>query len=239
MTSRLTRSGIAALLSLASLSSALAAGEPPDGITVTGSAELRLLPEEAALDVAVERRAESADRAMALAGEVAARFLDTVRQIEADDTDIGSTDIQVMPQYRWNEERREREQTGFLARRDIQLHIRDLAKLSEYLRAAASSGMTHVSPPVMGLSKPGVARREALATATRDARASAESIAAAAGRQLGPLLALDAEPRRSQPPRPVAMRAMASAESDDAGGGIAVGEIVIEAEVRARFSLKD
>lgn len=233
------RGGLAVLIALSGVSTALPAAEPPAGITVTGEAELRLLPDRAKLEVAVEQRADSANKAMEAAGRVAERFLKAAKDIGAEADQIRSTDIQVMPEYRWNEERREREQTGFVARRDIQLHVVEVKRLSDYLRAAAATGMTHVSPPQMQLSKPAEARQRALADATRDARDSAQAIAEAAGRELGELIALDAQPERSGSPGPVAMRAMAESSADDAGGGVAVGEIVHAAQVRARFALRE
>lgn len=239
MRSMRMRSGLAVLIALGAVSTALSAAEPPAGITVTGEAELRLLPDRAEVEVAVEQRADSANKAMEAAGRVAVRFLKEVNDIGADADQVRSTDIQVMPEYRWNEARREREQTGFVARREIQLRVLELSRLSDYLRAAAAAGMTHVSRPEMQLAKPAEARQRALAEATRDARASAQAIADAAGRQLGALLALDAQPGRSGSPGPVAMRAMAESSSDDAGGGIAVGEILHAAQVRARFALRE
>lgn len=231
--------GAAALIALMGLSTTLTASEPPAGITVTGQAELRLVPERAELKLAVEQRADGAEEAMQAAGRVADRFLKAARNIGAGPDQIRSTDIQVMPEYRWNEKRGEREQTGFLARRDIQLRVLELSRLPDYLRAAAGTGMTHVSRPEMQLSNPAEARQRALADATRDARQSALAIAEAAGRELGELLALDAEPERSGSPGPVAMRAMAESSADDAGGGVSVGEIVHAARVRARFALRE
>lgn len=233
------RSSLAVLIAFSGMSTALPAAEPPAGITVTGEAELRLLPDRAELEVAVEQRADSANQAMEAAGRVAERFLKAAKDIGAEPDQIRSTDLQVMPEYRWNEERREREQIGFVARRDIQLHVVEVKRISDYLRAAAATGMTHVSAPKMQLSKPAEARQRALADATRDARESAQAIAEAAGRELGELLALDAQPERSGSPGPVAMRAMAESSADDAGGGVAVGEIVHAAQVRARFALRE
>jgi hypothetical protein len=239
MRSTTFRSSLAALIALMGLSTTLGASELPAGITVTGEAELRLVPDRAELKLAVEQRADSADQAMEAAGRVADRFLKAARDVGAGPDQIRSTDVQVMPEYRWNEERGEREQTGFLARRDIQLRVVEMGRLPDYLRAAAATGMTHVSPPEMQLSNPAKARQQTLADATRDAQQSAQAIAEAAGRELGDLIALDAEPERSGSPGPVAMRTMAESSRDDAGGGVSVGEIVHAARVRARFALSD
>lgn len=219
--------------------SALGADEPAPGISVTGQAELRITPDRAELAMAVEQRADSANEAMQSAGHVAARFLEAARDIGAEADQIRSSDVRIMPEYRWDEARGQREQIGFTARRDIQLRVRDLGHLSDYLRAAAATGMTHVSPPEMQLSNAAEVRQRALAEATRDARANAQAIAAAADRELGALLALDARPEQSRPPEPVTMRAMAESGREDAGAGVALGEIVHKAEVRARFELRD
>ena len=228
-----------AFLVLMAWGPALAAAEPAAGISVTGRAELRLAPDRAELATAVEQRADTAEEAMQAAGRVAERFLEAARDIGAAPDQIRSSDSQVIPEYRWNESRREREQTGFVARRDIQLRVVDLGRLPQYLRAAGASGMTHVSPPELKLSNAAEARRRALAEATRDARANAQAIAAAADRELGALLALEAHPEQDLRPQPAAMRAMAESGSGDAGAGVAIGEIVHKAEVRARFALRE
>lgn len=216
---------------------ALSFSAAAEGISVQGEAELRMLPERADLQIGIEHRADSANRAMEEVGRVAARFIEAARDIGAGDKQLRSSDVQVMPEYRWNEERREREQRGFVARRDIQLRVEQLDRLSDYLRAAAATGVTHVSRPELSVADPAAARREALAAATRDARANADAIAEAAGRELGALISLDAQPER-QAPSPIAMRAAsAEIESADSGSGIAFGEIVHKASVRAQFAL--
>lgn len=220
-------------------STALHAGEPPSGITVQGEAELRQLPERAALTISVEQRADDPDTAMIGAAEAADAFVAAAREVGAEGGQLRSSDVQLMPQFRWNEETREREESGFLARRDIQVRVEHIDRLADYLRAASATGMTHIAKPDLQLADPASARQQALAQATSDAHASAQAIAQAAGRELGRLLSLEVLPENRGGPQPHMMRASMDSASGDAGAGITIGEIVYGAKVRARYALKD
>ena len=208
------------------------------GIAVDGEGEVRVIPDRAELAVAVEVRDDEAEPAMERANAITATFLASARELGVADKDLRSTSLRLMPEYRWDDETRERVQTGFSARRDITVQIRALDRLARFLTAASEAGVTHIEPPRLYASDAAAHRREALASATRAARANAQAIADAAGVTLGAITEVNAQQSQGRPVEPVAMRAMAESSAPaNADSGINIGEMVYSATVRARYAI--
>ncbi|WP_420428017.1 SIMPL domain-containing protein [Algiphilus sp.] len=214
-----------------------ASAEAASGIAVQGEAEVRVLPDRAELSVAVEAQKAEADAASKAAEAAAARFLAAARALGAEDRAIQSTSLRLSPEYRWDEERRQQVQIGYRARRDISVQIEQLERLPEFLKAATEAGMTHIAPPRLYAHEAKLHQREALRLAMGDARANAEAIAAASGKELGGVISVDARDEQHYPVEPRAMmRASADQMESQEASAFSAGEIVYRARLRARFA---
>ena len=82
--------------------------------------------------------------------EVAAtveRVLALTRELKIDPKYVNSTRLQVQPEYRWNENDRERVLLGYMVSRQIEVELRDLDKLGALLERAVSAGVNQVGDP--------------------------------------------------------------------------------------------
>jgi uncharacterized protein YggE len=79
---------------------------------------------------------------------------------------------------------------SFHARKTLRIHVREAARVGEVVDAAARAGATVVGAFSFRASDESAARRSALEAAGKDARAKAEALAAAAGKQLGDPVAI-------------------------------------------------
>jgi uncharacterized protein YggE len=125
---------------------------------------------------------------------------------------------------------------AYNARSAVRVHVRDKARVGEVVDAAARSGATIVGAFAMRMSDDASARKAALEAAGRDARAKAESMAAAVGKTLGEPVAIAEEMIVSNGTY-MALRAAMPLAFGAAAPQIA-GELEFYARVSARFSFQ-
>jgi len=183
-------------------------------ISVTGIAERRVAPDMAPLSMAVVRDAMQPADARRDADATVARALEMLRSRGIADGDIDSSALEVNPQYRWNDERRERQLTGYRVSRGLTVRLTELDLLGELLVALSELGVNQIQAPRPGLQDPETVYREALAAAAVNARERAEVLAATLDEDLGRVLRVRASDDVSPP---VPMRFESARMSADAG----------------------
>ena len=119
---------------------------------------------------------------------------------------------------------------GFAASNAVSATV-DLDRAGALIDAAVDAGANQVNGPSMSLADQGALYRQALKAAVADARLSAETLAAAAGRSLGKVTTV--VEGGSSAPVPMAAKAMAS----DAGTPIEAGSQETTASVTVTFAL--
>lgn len=211
-------------------------------VQVNGSGEASGAPDRARLSVAVEARNIDLRTAEAKVNEVVRAYLAEARALGAKDADINTAGYSVNPEYDWVENRQKFR--GYHALRQVEITVRDLGKLGDFLLRATKAGVNQVNPPVLESSQQKTIEREALKAATEDARAQAEVIAKALGMKLGGVRSINANAQGYQPPVPMpkVMMAMRSdAVQQEVSGneqmGFSGGQIRATASVTAEFEL--
>jgi uncharacterized protein YggE len=178
------------------------ADEPrPRTVNVSGMAEVSAEPDIARVSLGVEARRPSLADARAEVVAAVDRVLALTRDLKIDPKNVNATRIQVQPEYRWNENDRERVLLGYLVSRQIEVELKDLDKLGTLLERAVDAGVNQVGDPVLDSSRRKELEREAMTKALEDARLNAEALARAAGVRLGAPRTLSAS--GSAPPVPM------------------------------------
>jgi len=230
---------IAILLLTISLPGAAHAEADTRTVTVDGSGHVTVQPDMARLSMSVIERDPSLAAAQQAAADVTARILQLLDDLGIDRKLVSSTGATVQPNYRWNRTTEQQELIGYIAQRQIEVKILDLAHLGKVVEGAVGAGVNQVSPPVLDSTHRRDAYREALANAATDARKNAETLADTLGVTLGPVMEIDAGSNQP-PPRPMmAGRAEAMVMSDSAAATYNAGDIRIDAAVSVVFSLLD
>jgi uncharacterized protein YggE len=148
-----------------------------DSITVSGNGSVVAAPTTAVLSVGVEARAATAKAALAANAREMRQVIDAVKA--AGGSQVGTQSVSLSQVLGQNGE-----PTGFAASNVVTATVA-VAKAGTVIDAAVEAGANQVSGPVMSVADQGKLYRQALTAAMADARLSAETLAAAAGRSLG------------------------------------------------------
>lgn len=179
-------------LILAPFAPAFAAESPPRTVSVSGHGEVSAEPDIAHVSLGVEARRPSMAEARTEVAATVDRVLALTRSLGIDPRQVNATQVQVQPEYSWNEKDRKRVLLGYMVSRQVQVELRNLEKLGTLVERAVDAGVNLVSDPVLDSSRRKDLERDAMTRAVQDARENAETLARAAGAKLGPVRAINA-----------------------------------------------
>jgi hypothetical protein len=233
----LSRIGVAALLAgvLAFVAGAagpesasgLAAQLREEGITVTGTGVVRAVPDRAELSFGVQTSGRTATQALAANSAEMRKVIDALVAAGVARADLQTQQISLQPRYSDDGG----EILGYVAQNSVAATLRDLDRAGAVIDAAVAAGANQVFGPALSRSDQTELYRNALRAGIADARAKAETIAAAAGLGLAAVVAVE-EMGSSPPPVPLAART-----ADAAGPPVEPGTQEIQATVVVRFSV--
>lgn len=231
------------LLTLALVAAALAAavafagvgrpdtarGSAPDtrSVTVTGTASVQAVPDQAGFSAGVSADAATAKAALAANAAKASRVLEALQAAGVAKGDLQTQDVSVSP--RWDEHGR---QDGFTAHTSVQVHVQDVRQAGRLIDAAVAAGATETSGPSFDRGDRDALYRDALKKAFAAARLKAETLAGEAGASLGPVLRIEESSPVSPEPMPFAMRAAAEGTTP-----VEPGKQKVQAGVTVTFGL--
>ncbi|MGI9291486.1 MAG: SIMPL domain-containing protein [Gammaproteobacteria bacterium] len=206
-------------------------------VTVNGLGVASIKPNLARVQMAIVEVDATPAVAQQAAAEVAERVLALTDQLAIDRSLVNTTGANVRPNYQWDKENRKQDIIGYIVTRNIEVEVRDLDKLGELIEGAVAAGVNTLQPPVLDSTERRATYRKALALAAEDARANAETLAAALNAELDEVIELNAAdvmmvPRMMKGMQSEAQMASASGETYNSG------DIRFEARLTAVFELK-
>lgn len=208
-------------------------------IRVEGLGEVKVAPDEAFIDVAVETLAPTAKAA----AEENARKMDKVIaalvQAGIPRKEIETRNFSVFPEYQPQPRPEEAPKLrGYRVSNQVEVHVRELARVGTLLDTALGAGANRVDSVRFGLSKPEAVQGEALRNAVERARQSAQVLASALGVKLGPVLDASTVTEPQQPFPVVARFEMARAGNADVTTPIQPQEQTVTARVTLIFAIE-
>ncbi|PTL83545.1 hypothetical protein DAT35_15980 [Vitiosangium sp. GDMCC 1.1324] len=158
-------------------------------LRVEGTGEVKVAPDEAFIDLAMETLAPTAKAA----GEENARKMDKVIaalvQAGIPRKEIETRNYTVSPEYQPPAKPDEAPKLkGYRVSNVVEVHVRELARVGTLLDTALGAGANRVESVRFGLSKPETVQGDALRNAVERARQSAQVLATSLGVKLGPVL---------------------------------------------------
>lgn len=168
----------AVLVTAALPGAATSAAAAPAGITVQGTASVTSVPDRAELSFGVESRGETARAALAANAAEMRRVIAALRSAGA--ADVKTQYVALSPRYT---ERGEAQ--GFAATNTVSATVKDLDRAGAVIDAAVAAGANQVYGPSLSRGDQTALYRQALKTAVENARATAQTLAAASGLSLG------------------------------------------------------
>ena len=154
-------------------------GTPPEHtISVSGHGKVILTPDVADVSLGVTVQRDKVSVARDEAARIMAAVIAALHGLGIADADIKTTQLYVTPIYDYSGVQRI---TGYQISNIISVHVRDLTKLADVIDQSVSAGATDVQGVTFDVADRAAAERDAREAAVRDARARADTLAAAAG----------------------------------------------------------
>jgi uncharacterized protein YggE len=206
--------------------SAPAAEASSGGITVLGTGSANVTPNRASFAFGTVSQAATATPALAASSQSVTRVITALKKAGVAQADIQTSDVSLSPRMNDNGN----EIVGYTASNTVTATIRKLGDAGDVVDAAVGAGSNQVYGPNLLASDQEAVYRNALKAAVSEARAKAETLAAASSSTLGRITAF-VEGGGGPEPMPVAVGAK------DSSVPIEPGTQKIEATVSVTFAI--
>ena len=209
---------------------------PMARLTVSGQGQATTQPDLATINLGVSTRAATAAEAMTQNAGAQAKVIETLKAEGIEARDIQTSGLNLAPVLDYTDDGQPPKLTGYAAQNSVTVRMRDIAGLGLVLDKLIASGANDISGITFSREDMTATEDEARGKAVADARRRAETMAAAAGMKLGPLMALSDQPVDSGP-MPMPRMAMA-AEAKMGGAPVEAGELSVVTQVTAVYVLR-
>lgn len=211
-----------------------ASGAPePRLITVTGEAEVWVVPDEVVLTYGIETSDTDLDAAKAQNDARVKELLALIKEHGVEPKHVQTTHLSIEPRYREQYERRDF--VGFFVHKTVVVTLQDLTAFEPLLSAALKAGVNHVSGINFRTTEQNAHEAQARTMAIRSAKEKATAMAAELGEEIGRPHAIS-EHQISAGPVPMYDFARQEAASDSST--ISPGQLLVTAQVTVSFELK-
>lgn len=152
-------------------------------ISVSGEAEVRVIPDEVMLTLGVETSDKVLKAAKAMNDERVKKILAVAMSYGIPSQNVQTDYISINPEYR--DFRSTGELLGYVTRKTISIKLKDISKFENLLSDALEAGVTHVHGIEFRTSELRKHRDQARALAVKAAQEKAEALAREVGRKAG------------------------------------------------------
>ena len=155
---------------------------PPKVVKTTGTAEIKVTPDRAVIQVGVERQSATAKAAKAAADSTSRKLLAALKAQGIEDKDIQTAYLDLQPTSYYEKHVRI---NNFTATQSLSVTVRDLSKLDGVMDAVMSAGANRIDGIQYESSELRKYRDQAREEATKAAKEKAVALAQALGNQVG------------------------------------------------------
>lgn len=156
-------------------------------IAVHGKAKTQVVPDVFPLQIVLKDTSLDAAKTQVLIEGYASQIVELTKKMGMDDVDVAISNLSVSPEYRYDDKDEEQVFLGNTYLRQIRLKFHALDKLKKMIDALPKAKQVQLDTGAFESSQADVLRRELLTQAVDDARATAEIMAKAVGKRLGPV----------------------------------------------------
>ena len=208
-----------AMFATALCASAFAQTAPPrepatvDTVSVTGTARVTTPPDRFSFNVSVQTISPTVEEAVNENSAKVANVIAALKNAGAKPEEIQTSNFSIYPQQDYSQQQQGKlpRLLGYQVSNSITVTKKEIAGAGKLLQAAIGAGVNQSSGLSFSVSDPARGRDEGLRAAFADARAKATLLAQAAGRTLGPAMAITEGGASNPQPRPfVGGRVMAA-----------------------------
>ena len=212
---------------------AAAADTAPRVLSVSGIGEIKSAPDAAQLSTGVVSQAPNAAAALAANARAMTAVFDTLKRAGTAEKNIQTSDFSISPQYA-GKPGQPQHIVGYQASNTVNVLVDKLDKVGPTIDALVASGSNQIDGPNFTIADPKPLLAKAREMAVKDAVAKAQTLAAAAGVSLGPIMSIS-ESGGVSTPRPMDRMMMTMAKAP--ATPIAGGEESISADVSITWAI--
>src|SRR6059058_6609976 len=172
-----------------------------DTISVSGIGRTSVVPDRVTFNVAVQTVGQTVDEAVNENNTKVAAVIAALKKAGATDRDVRTSNFSIYPQQDYQQGKLPRI-LGYNVSNNITVTRPNPAEASKLLQAAINAGVNTSSGLSFEVSDPARGRDAGLKAAFDDAKSKATLLAQAAGRTLGPAIAISEGGGAAPPPRP-------------------------------------
>lgn len=207
----------------------------PKIVKTTGTAELKVTPDQATIQLGIEHQSATAKYAKAEVASTSRRILAALKGLDIEDKDIQTAYLYLEPMIDYRKGLRI---TNFTAEQSLSITVRDLSKLDAVMDAVISAGANQIGGIQYQSSDLRRYRDQARDAAAQAAREKADALAKALGNQIGKTYSIEEVPQPEGYYGPSSGLANASLEeSRSRAPSTAPGQLAVKASVVVTFDL--
>ncbi len=206
------------------------------GITVVGTGSVEVPPDVASVGLGVEATAATVAEARSLVADAMVRVLASTAANGIAPADIRTSSFEIYPRYDYQSEEGP-QIVGYVGKNSVEVTVRDIDASSEVLddAIAAAGDLIRIRGISFRVEDPAPYLEEARLSAIADARRQAETIAMAAGVDLGDVRWVVVGGGQDGPVTRASFAMLA--EADDAGTSISPGENELTVRITVTFDI--
>ena len=201
-------------------------------LTIEGSGEVAVVPDQADITVSFQERGWDVSKLESQMNGKVDKLIAALLKTGIGQNSIDSTQVRIMPVSRYDQVTKRQIPEGFELTRSVTIRVVDIDSLGTTLAVVTDQQISQVSSPRLSFSEHEMAYQQALAKAVEQAQARAAVIAEASGLELGAIVKI-ATPGNPLGPMPEGRLAMAASDV----GNYTPGEMLITASLSITFSL--
>ena len=202
-----------------------------DGIHVSGRGQIRVEPDMARLSLQVTRQGRDAAALKKEMDRITASVLKLTDSLDVERKDVIAAMVQIQPNHVYENGRQSID--GVIANRSISIVLRDLDRIGDLMNRSLELGINNIGGVQLDTSRRIEVEAEALDLAIEDAKALAGKIAEGFGVRLLGVRSVSVTGPHAV--RPQMARSMEMAA--DGGDSFSAGEIIVQRDIQATFSI--
>ncbi|TPE42145.1 SIMPL domain-containing protein [Pontibacter mangrovi] len=211
----------------------------PPLVSVSGTGEVRVQPNEVVVNLGVETRGKTLDEARKETDKKAAAIISYLKKKGVDDRHIQTSYVTLNPVYPGGEYGRTNPEF-YMAQKSMTVVVKKMDKFDELLSGLYEAGANRVDGVQFQVSDVEKYKAEARKKAVANAKDKASMLTSELGAKLGRVYAINEGSSNGGGPRPMYKMAMMESAAYDSAGGptIAGGELVITSTVDVSFVIE-
>jgi len=209
----------------------------PKIVKTTGTAEVKVTPDKAVIELGVERQSSTAKEAKAAVADTSRKILAALKALNIEDKDIQTAYLYLQPMIDYRKGLRI---TNFTAGQSLSVTARDLSKLDGVMDAIISAGANQIGGIEYQSSDLRRYKDEARDAAAKAAREKAEALAKALGNEIAKTHSIE-EVQQTEGNYGLNGRLTANTfaeETRSSAPSTAPGELTVKASVVVSFDLQ-